>query len=476
VEPSSGFNNGFQTSQPNSNYNSGGFQSNPSTNSGFQSSPNSNSGYQSSQNSNSGFQSSPNTNSGFQTNQITSTNSANPFLSTNNNNNYDSSSVPVVGDVSLLTKINSGSSFGSVNPAPVFETAYPQTQNFNSQTNPVSSSSSFPTSGSNTFLGNFQTPNSNLGIPPSGFPSANNNQADSYGTPLGPVVSSSNTITPNSGFSSLSNTNQQVQSSGVPVLNGQIVGTGFQSSDSYGSPNFSGQNTGGGTSFSAQSGYGGPGASGFNTILPVANQVVPALSIYGAPSQPFQIGPSTPIGQTQASFGSSTPIIGGQVPGPPLPTPTVPPQSGYGGPNSFSSPVIPISSSYGVPLGQVIGEQLTPSPKPTDIVPNSYASSLPVDTSYVAALPPAVFDPERDFQNTADQVLPDTKPSLGAFIGSLDQVPGSYEGPSDFEGSNYSYTDLENVPPTPRSNPPSLASTFLHVQQGDYDNGEPFSS
>ena len=324
-------------------------------------------------------------------------------------------------------------------------------------------------------MGNFQTPNSNLGIPPSGFPSANNNQADSYGTPLGPVVSSANTISPNSGFSSFSNTNQQVQSSGVPVLNGQIVGSGFQSPDSYGSPNFSGQNTGGGTSFSAQSGYGGPAPSGFNDVpAPVVNQVVPALSIYGAPSQPFQSGPSAPFGPTLTSAGSSTPIIGGQVPGPPLPTPTVPPQSGYGGPNSFSSPVIPAQPSFGVPLGQSIGEQFSPSPRPTELVPNSFASPLPVDTSYVAALPPAVFDPERDFQNSAEQVLPDAKPSLGAFIGSLDQVPGSYEGPNDFERSNYSYTDLENFPPTPRSNPPSLASTFLHVQQGDYNTGESY--
>jgi hypothetical protein len=72
-----------------------------------------------------------------------------------NGNNYQASG-PVVGDVNLLSAINTGSTFGKANPLPVFETAYPPTQNFGQ----ASSSQSLSTSTNNAgnSFNSFQAP------------------------------------------------------------------------------------------------------------------------------------------------------------------------------------------------------------------------------------------------------------------------------------------------------------------------------
>jgi hypothetical protein len=468
--PSSGYqapapSSGFQSQAPNS-----GYQSPAPNNSGFQS-PASSSGFQSTQ-SNSGYQSSQpssNFNSGFQTAAPSFSSTSNPFLAPVKNN-FDESA-PVVGDVSLLTKINTGNTFGSVNPLPVFETAYPQSQTFNPQSFASSSpSSTFSNvgqsqSGGTTFQGNFQTPNSNLGIPPSGFPSSNNQQSDSYGSPTGPIIGNQNSqFSSNSGFSSFNN-----QPLSTPVLNGQIVGAGNSGSiDSYGSPigpAISGQNsvfTNQGVS--APSGYGGPSQQGFNPA-PLNNQIVAPSSGYGVPSAPVLSSPALPnplIQQPVSVYGTQP----GSVVASPIPQVAVAPQSGYGS-----------------PVGPIIGEQILNS---SPFLSNSFASQ-PVETSY-------------GFSSGSDseQKLPEVKPSLGAFIGSLDQDSGNLELDTfsqndQFSSSGDTYSqnnndqfssnvDVDTFPPNnndqysssvgPSSPKPtvSLASTFLHVQAGN--NGE----
>ena len=348
-----------------------------------------------------------------------------------------------MGDVPLLTKLNTGSTFGSVNPIPVFETAYPQV---NSQAQ--QSFSSVSNSGS-AFQGTFQNPSSNLGIPPNGFPSSNNIQADSYGSPAGPILGGQNNqfgqITPSSGFSQI----QANSNFGSSVLNGQIVGNGnsaFQSVDSYGSPISPVINNSQG--FPATSSFVGPSSSGFNVVPQVANSAVPPQSSYGAPAAPV--------------ITNSAPFQ------PQLTNSAVPPLSSYGAPAApvISSPA-PFQSSlsvYGVTPGPVQGVQsLAPQSQSNygsqfgeqSQTPFSPNLPLPADSSYGS--PISAFDSGPDIQPH-----PDERPSLSAFIGSLDQssvnvdpllVNDPYSGDADL--------------PTSKRSPPSLASTFLHVQGGE---------
>ena len=339
--------------------------------------------------------------SGYQT-----TSSTNPFLSSSSisssssPNNY-LGSTPVIGDVNQLTTINTGNSFGKANPVPVFDTAYPQTQNFGSP------SSSSTISGSS---GSFVTSGTSLGFPPAGFPSTNNHQSDSYGSPTGPIIG---------GQPSFSTFNGQSTTS---VLNGQIVGSGnsgFQAVDSYGSPIAPSLTP---LPTSASSGYGGPSAASFSNQP--NNAAVAPSSGYGAPLAPVINGP----------------------PPPPPPSPTIQqPVSVYGtSPGPVIPPALAPQSNYGVPLGPVLGDpQSTPDPPP--------ALFNPTALSYDA--PTAGFDSGPSFEH------PQVAPTLGAFIGSLDQNSPSYRSPASPEDQYFS-------PDTPPSSPPSLASTFLHAQDG----------
>ena len=323
--------------------------------------------------------------------------------------------------------------------------------------------------GGTTFIGNFQSSqNSNLGSPPSGFPSSNNQQSDSYGSPTGPIISNQNSqFSTNSGFSSFSN-----QPVSTPVLNGQIVGSGNSGSlDSYGSPIgpvTSGQNsvfTNQGVS--APSGYGGPSQQGFNTPPnppPLNNPIIAPLSGYGVPSAPVLSSPALPnplIQQPLSVYGAQPGSVVGSPPQTPKPPLAIAPQS-----------------NYGAPIGPIIGEQILTS---TPLLSDSFASQ-PVETSYGFSS-----------GSGSAQKLPEVTPSLGAFIGSLDQNTGNLETFSqnndqyssnidNFSQNNNQYSsNIDTFPPNndqysssvgPSSPRPtvSLASTFLHVQSGY--NGE----
>jgi hypothetical protein len=118
--------------------------------------------------------------------------------------------------VLLLTKLNTGSTFGKANPVPVFETAYPQ---------PTSFSGNSPTSSFGT----------SFGVPPSGFPSANNHQSDSYGSPIGPVLGQSQ-FSSTSGFSSGSHSSTPILNGQGSILQNSISAENF--SDKFSSSNF----------------------------------------------------------------------------------------------------------------------------------------------------------------------------------------------------------------------------------------------
>ena len=306
----------------------------------------------------------------------------NPFLTTStsssNAGSYQSSS-PVIGDVNLLTTINSGSTFNKVNPIPTFETAYP------------------PTNSGSSFSKTFQNPGPSLGSPPSGFPSSNNYQSDSYGSPSGPILGSSNQqFSTSAGFSQ----------SSTPVLSGQIVATsnsGFQAVDSYGLPIAP-------------------------AITPIPNVGISATSGYGGPSTHFSQQSSSAAVAPSSSYGVPlAPVINSWPLAPPV---IQQPLSIYGtSPGPIVSSVQAPQSGYVAPIGPIIGESTSPG------------FSSPAGSSYES---PALFNSEPSLARVEIQ------PTLGAFIGSLDQSSQSYESPPD----------------TSSISSPSSASTFLHVQDG----------
>jgi hypothetical protein len=186
--------------------------------------------------------------------------------------------------------------------------------------------------------------------------------------------------------------------------------SGFQSVDSYGSPLAPVVTPATNSILPATAGYGGPSfLSGGN--FPAA---APSSS-YGAPSAPA-LGSSPAIQQPLSVYGSTagSVVTSAQIPRP---------------------PPVGSSSSYGAPFGPVIGDKSFSTPSPG--ASSSHESGLASGSSH------------------AQQ--PDAEPSLGGFVGSLDQSSASYDSP-------VSLGELSTSSPKVQ---PSLASTFLHVQ-GDY--------